>query len=83
MIGASGDAGPNGDRARRRRGVTSPRCVSSVQTVAGATEELSASIRQISEQATQANGVVERASAIAQNADQLVGQLSNGANRIG
>jgi methyl-accepting chemotaxis protein len=56
---------------------------SSVRTVAGATEELGASIRQISEQAAQANGVVERASAIAQNADQLVGQLSNGANRIG
>jgi methyl-accepting chemotaxis protein len=56
---------------------------SSVQTVAGATEELSASIREISEQAAQANGVVERASAIAQNADQLIGQLSNGANRIG
>jgi methyl-accepting chemotaxis protein len=56
---------------------------SSVRTVAGATEELGASIREISEQATQANGVVERASAIAQSADQLVGQLSNGANRIG
>src|SRR6185369_14856272 len=29
------------------------------------------------------NGVVERAAEIAQNADQLVGQLSTGANRIG
>src|SRR5262249_7380330 len=38
---------------------------------------------EISEQATQANGVVGRATEIAKSADQLVGQLSSGASRIG
>src|SRR4029078_10728567 len=47
------------------------------------TEELGASIIEISEQAAQANGVVERASEIAQSADQLAGHLSRGASRIG
>ena len=54
-----------------------------MQSVAGATEELGASIREISDQATQANSVVGKAAEIAQNADQLVGQLSTGASRIG
>src|SRR5262249_11703928 len=53
------------------------------QSVAGATEELGASIREISQQATQANNVVGRAAEVAANADQLVGQLSSGAARIG
>jgi methyl-accepting chemotaxis protein len=56
---------------------------SNVQTVALATEELSASIREISEQAVQANGVVTRASGIVQSADKLVTELSIGAARIG
>jgi methyl-accepting chemotaxis protein len=56
---------------------------SNVRTVAAATDELGASISQISEQASQANDVVERATEIARSADQLVGQLATGANRIG
>ncbi len=71
------------DTQARAASSASEQTSSSVDSVAGATEELGASIREISEQATQANGVVERASEIAQNADQLVGQLVNGANRIG
>jgi methyl-accepting chemotaxis protein len=56
---------------------------SNVRTVAAAAEELGASINEISEKATQATGVVGRASDIARSADQLVGQLASGANRIG
>src|SRR5262249_43920108 len=48
---------------------------SNVRTVAAATDELGASIQEINQQATQANGVVERASGIARSADRLVGQL--------
>jgi len=56
---------------------------SNVRTVAAATEELGASISEISERATKAKDVVVRASDIARSADELVGQLATGANRIG
>src|SRR5437762_2637239 len=51
--------------------------------VAGATEEMGASIGEISQQAAQANAVVERAVAIASAANGQIAQLTDGANRIG
>ena len=71
------------DSQARAASSSSEQTSSNVRSVAGATEELGSSIREISEQASQANGVVERAGAIAKNADELVGQLASGANRIG
>jgi methyl-accepting chemotaxis protein len=71
------------DNQARAASTSSEQTSSNVRSVAGATEELGASILEISDQASQANGVVERASEIAQSADQLVGQLSSGASRIG
>jgi methyl-accepting chemotaxis protein len=71
------------DNQARAASMSSEQTSSNVRSVAGATEELGASISEISEQAAQANGVVERAAEIAQSADQLVGQLSSGASRIG
>jgi len=54
-----------------------------VRSVAAATDQLGASVRQITGQATQARDVVQRATGIAKTADQLVGELSTGADRIG
>jgi methyl-accepting chemotaxis protein len=54
-----------------------------VRSVAAATDELGASVRQITGQAAQARDVVQRATGIAKTADQLVGELSTGADRIG
>ena len=71
------------DNQARAASASSEQTSSNVRSVAGATEELGASILEISDQASQANGVVERAAEIAQSADQLVGQLSSGAARIG
>jgi methyl-accepting chemotaxis protein len=71
------------DNQARAASSSSEQTSSNVRSVAGATEELGASILEISDQAAQANGVVERATVIAQSADQLVGQLSSGASRIG
>jgi methyl-accepting chemotaxis protein len=71
------------DNQARAASASSEQTSSNVRSVAGATEELGASILEISDHAAQANGVVERAAEIAQNADQLVGQLSSGASRIG
>ena len=71
------------DNQARAASASSEQTSSNVRSVAGATEELGASILEISDQASQANSVVERATQIAHNADQLVGQLSSGASRIG
>ena len=71
------------DSQARAASQSSEQTSSNVRSVAGATEELGASILEISDQASQANSVVERATQIAHDADQLVGQLSSGANRIG
>ena len=54
-----------------------------MRTMANASDQLDASIREINQQATQAHGVVQRASELARSTDQLVGQLSAGADRIG
>ena len=56
---------------------------SNVRIVAGATDELGKSIREISEQAVQAKGIVERASAMALSASQQIGHLSDSTKRIG
>jgi methyl-accepting chemotaxis protein len=54
-----------------------------VRGVAAAAEELGTSIREISGHAMQAKEVVSRAAAMTRSADELVGQLSTGAGRIG
>jgi methyl-accepting chemotaxis protein len=55
----------------------------SVQTVAAAAEELSASIREIANQASNATSVVLRATEIANSTDRDVSALSDAADRIG
>jgi methyl-accepting chemotaxis protein len=79
LSGIAGEA----DNQTRAASSASETASSNVRGVAGATEELGASIAQISQQAAQANGVVERASAIAKGANQQIEQLTEGANRIG
>jgi methyl-accepting chemotaxis protein len=56
---------------------------SNVHTVAGAADQLGDSIRDINAQAAEAHSVVHRATEITRSADQMVGQLSAGADRIG
>jgi methyl-accepting chemotaxis protein len=79
LSGIAGEA----DNQTRAASIASETASSNVRGVAGATEELGASIAQISQQASQANGVVERASSIAKGANQQIEQLTQGANRIG
>lgn len=54
-----------------------------MRTVAGASDQLDASIREINQQASQAHSVVQKATELARSSDDLVGQLSTGADRIG
>jgi methyl-accepting chemotaxis protein len=54
-----------------------------MRTMADASDQLDASIREINQQAAQAHGVVQRATELSRSTDQLVGQLSAGADRIG
>ncbi len=54
-----------------------------MRTMAGASDQLDASIREINGQAVQAHGVVQRATELTRSTDQLVGQLSAGVDRIG
>jgi methyl-accepting chemotaxis protein len=56
---------------------------SNVQNIAAATEELGGSINQISQQVAQAHSVVEKATDIAQLANQQITRLSQKANQIG
>jgi methyl-accepting chemotaxis protein len=78
----SGIAG-KADQQARAASAASEVTSSNVRSVAGATEELGTSIREISDQAAQANTVVERAAGVAVSANQQIGQLAEGANRIG
>jgi methyl-accepting chemotaxis protein len=71
------------DQEARAASASSEATSSNVRTVAGATDELGKSIREISEQAVQAKGIVERASAMALSASQQIGQLSDSTKRIG
>ena len=79
LSGIAGEA----DNQARAASSASETASSNARGVAGATEELGASIGEISQQASQANAVVERALAIAHGANQQIGQLTDGANRIG
>ncbi len=54
-----------------------------MRSVASATEQLGNSILEISHQAEKANSVTGRAADMARSADELIGQLSTGATRIG
>jgi methyl-accepting chemotaxis protein len=54
-----------------------------MRTMADASDQLDGSIREINKQATQAHGVVQRATELSRSTDQLVGQLSAGVLRIG
>jgi methyl-accepting chemotaxis protein len=71
------------DQEVRAASASSEATSSNVRTVAGATDELGISIREISEQAVQAKGIVERASAMALSANQRISQLSDSTKRIG
>jgi methyl-accepting chemotaxis protein len=71
------------DEQARAASASSKTTSSNVQTVAGAADQLGASIREINSQAAEAHGVVHRATEITRTADNLVGQLSAGADRIG
>ena len=54
-----------------------------MRTMAGASDQLDASIREINGQAVQAHSVVQRATELTRSADQLVEQLSAGVDSIG
>ena len=71
------------DAQARAASISSETTSTNVQTVAGAADQLGESIREINSQAAQAHSVVHRATEIARSADELVGQLSVGADRIG
>lgn len=71
------------DEQARAASLASETTSANVVTVAGAADELGESIREINAQAAEAHRVVHRATEIARSADQLVGQLSVGADRIG
>jgi methyl-accepting chemotaxis protein len=71
------------DQQARAASLSSETTSSNVKTVAGAADQLGESIREINAQAAEAHSVVHRATEIARAADQLVGQLSAGADRIG
>ncbi len=71
------------ERHARQASTSSETTSANVRTVAGATDELGSSIGEISEQASQANAVVERAAQIARSANERIGQLIEAANRIG
>jgi methyl-accepting chemotaxis protein len=71
------------DQEVRAASASSEATSSNVRTVAGATDELGISIREISEQAVQAKGIVERASAMALSASQRISELSDSTKRIG
>lgn len=81
--GALSEIAGKADARTRSATSTAGTTSNNIRTVAEATDELSCSIREISEKATQANDVVTRATGIVESADRLVTQLSTGATRIG
>jgi methyl-accepting chemotaxis protein len=70
------------DRSAAAADATS-RTSGTVQTVASASEELAASIREISQQVAHAAAVTNRATEDAKRTNAVVGALTNGAERIG
>ena len=73
----------NADQQARGVALSSEATSTNVRTVAGATEELGASIHEINEKAMQAHAVAQRATETAHSTDQFVNKLSVGATRIG
>jgi methyl-accepting chemotaxis protein len=73
----------NADQQARAVSLSSEATSTNVRTVAGATEELGASIHEINEKAMQAHAVAHHATETARSTDQLVNKLSLGATRIG
>jgi methyl-accepting chemotaxis protein len=73
----------NADQQARGVALSSEATSTNVRTVAGATEELGASIHEINEKAMQAHVVAQRATETAHSTDQFVNKLSVGATRIG
>jgi methyl-accepting chemotaxis protein len=71
------------DQQARAASVSSEATSTNIRHIAGTTDDLDASIREINVQAGEARAVVHRATEIAHSADAMVGQLSSGANRIG
>jgi methyl-accepting chemotaxis protein len=71
------------DQQARSATVSSEQTSDNLRGVAAAAEELGASVREISHQANQSKDVVAKAADIARSADQMVGQLADGATRIG
>jgi methyl-accepting chemotaxis protein len=71
------------DQQARAASVSSEATSTNIRHIAGTTDDLDASIREINVQAAEARTVVHRATEIAHSADAMVGQLSSGANRIG
>jgi methyl-accepting chemotaxis protein len=71
------------DQQARAVSLSSEATSTNVRTVAGATEELGASIHEINEKAMQAHAVAQQATETARSTDELVNKLSGGATRIG
>jgi len=71
------------DQQVRAASAASETTSGNVKSVAGAAEELGASIRGINDQANQAHSVVERAASMAKVANEQISLLSQGAHRIG
>jgi methyl-accepting chemotaxis protein len=80
---ALSDIASGAEQQARAASASSETTSANVRTVAGATDQLGSSIKEISGQAAQARQVVERAAGIARNANARIGQLMEGANRIG
>jgi methyl-accepting chemotaxis protein len=71
------------DQQARAVSISSEETSATVQTVAAAADQLGNSILEINAQVSQAHEVVRKATDTASATDQLVGQLSAGADRIG
>jgi len=73
----------NADRQTRAVSLSSEATSTNVRTVAGATDQLGASIHEINEKTMQAHAVAQHATETARGTDELVNKLSSGATRIG
>jgi methyl-accepting chemotaxis protein len=71
------------DQKARMVSVSAKATSNNVRTVAETTEELGASIHEINSQTAQTQDVARRATETVQSADQMIGQLSANADRIG
>src|ERR1700688_403641 len=71
------------DQQARAASLSSEATSTNVRTVAGATDQLGASIHEINEKAMQAHTVAQQATETAHSTDHLVNKLSIGATRIG